>query len=225
MGSGEPLHAHLRSDVKPPLRECACRSLHWCEYAWILLIDTGPSTGTDITEQKSSPVDHVRLPDAQLRGSVGQGYNDWHSVASLALPPRTHKKTLPCYFLRSRTPPPPSLPCLHRRKRNRLKHTRKNASPSSRPCPGKQPWHPHEHRAALNTLGCRSLSEIRAAIPAHCHVRQTWKGLLYLARDLALAALAWKLALHIDPTFRSSYVTHRLTPLVAEVARWGAWLT
>lgn len=74
-------------------------------------------------------------------------------------------------------------------------------------------------------LGYRSLSEIRAAIPTHCHVRQTWKGLLYLVRDLALAALAWKLALHIDPTFRSAYATHRLTPLGAEVVRWGAWLT
>ena len=73
-------------------------------------------------------------------------------------------------------------------------------------------------------LGYRSLSEIRAAIPAHCHVRQTWKGLLYLARDCVLAAIAWKLALYIDPTFRNSYVAHHLTPLGAEAARWAAWL-
>ncbi|KZT74047.1 hypothetical protein DAEQUDRAFT_682821 [Daedalea quercina L-15889] len=69
-----------------------------------------------------------------------------------------------------------------------------------------------------------SLSDIRAAIPAHLHVRKTWKGLLYLARDLVLAAFAWQIALYIDPTFRSSYITHNLTPHIAEVLRWGAWL-
>lgn len=83
--------------------------------------------------------------------------------------------------------------------------------------------HPGAGQRSIS-IGNRSLSEIRAAIPAHCHVRQTWKGLLYLARDLAMAALAWKLALHIDPIFQSSYVAHRLTSLGAEVARWGAWL-
>lgn len=68
-----------------------------------------------------------------------------------------------------------------------------------------------------------TLSEIRAAIPPHLHVRQTWKGLLYLTRDIILAAITWKLGLLIDPTFKSSDAVKTLTPLGAEVARWGAW--
>ncbi|KAH9930829.1 fatty acid desaturase-domain-containing protein [Fomitopsis serialis] len=69
-----------------------------------------------------------------------------------------------------------------------------------------------------------SLSEIRAAIPAHLHVRNTRTGLLYLGRDLAMAALAWRIAVYIDPTFRSTYITHHLTHRGAETMRWCAWL-
>ncbi|TFY64235.1 hypothetical protein EVJ58_g2769 [Rhodofomes roseus] len=67
-----------------------------------------------------------------------------------------------------------------------------------------------------------TLSEIRAAIPAHFHVRKTWKGLLYLARDLAMAAVVWRVALHIDPTFRSEAMLQYLTPHAAETARWDS---
>ncbi|KAF8887319.1 hypothetical protein BD779DRAFT_1662529 [Infundibulicybe gibba] len=50
-----------------------------------------------------------------------------------------------------------------------------------------------------------SLKEIRAAIPAKFFVRDTRRGLLYLARDLLLATVAW------------------LEPIGAELSRWAAW--
>lgn len=69
----------------------------------------------------------------------------------------------------------------------------------------------------------RSLKEIRAAIPSQFFVRDTRKGLLYLARDLLMAAVAWSLATYIDPYFKQSAVAEILTPVGAEVARWSAW--
>ncbi|KAF8065086.1 fatty acid desaturase-domain-containing protein [Lyophyllum atratum] len=68
-----------------------------------------------------------------------------------------------------------------------------------------------------------SLKEIRAAIPAHHFIRDTPRGLLYLARDLLLAAAAWSLATYIDPFFKQASMGELLTPVGAEVARWGAW--
>ncbi|KAF8878856.1 hypothetical protein BD779DRAFT_1553550 [Infundibulicybe gibba] len=46
-----------------------------------------------------------------------------------------------------------------------------------------------------------SLKEIRAAVPAKFFVRDIRRGLLYLARDLLLATVAWSLAAYIDPFF------------------------
>lgn len=54
-------------------------------------------------------------------------------------------------------------------------------------------------------------------------MRDTRKGLLYLARDLLMAAVAWSLATYIDPYFKQSAVAEILTPVGAEVARWSAW--
>ncbi|KII91495.1 hypothetical protein PLICRDRAFT_89777 [Plicaturopsis crispa FD-325 SS-3] len=68
-----------------------------------------------------------------------------------------------------------------------------------------------------------TLAEIRAAIPAHLFVRDTPRGLLFLARDILLAAVAFKLATFIDPHFKGAAVVEQLTPIGAEVARWSAW--
>ncbi|TFK71170.1 delta 12 fatty acid epoxygenase [Pluteus cervinus] len=46
-----------------------------------------------------------------------------------------------------------------------------------------------------------SLKEIRDAIPEQMFVRDTRRGLLYLARDILMAAVAWSLASKIDPLF------------------------
>ncbi|KAJ7141609.1 linoleoyl phosphatidylcholine delta-12 acetylenase [Mycena filopes] len=44
-----------------------------------------------------------------------------------------------------------------------------------------------------------SLKEIRRAIPAHCFRRNTTRSILFLCRDLAMAAALWALAARIDP--------------------------
>jgi len=69
----------------------------------------------------------------------------------------------------------------------------------------------------------RSLKEIRAAIPAELFIRDTRRGLLYLARDILLATAVWSLATNIDPFFKQSVMRETLTPVGAETARWAAW--
>jgi len=68
-----------------------------------------------------------------------------------------------------------------------------------------------------------SLKEIRAAIPPQFFVRDTRRGLLYLARDILLATAAWSLATKIDPIFKQTVMRESLTTLGAEAARWAAW--
>ncbi|KJA16239.1 hypothetical protein HYPSUDRAFT_47552 [Hypholoma sublateritium FD-334 SS-4] len=67
------------------------------------------------------------------------------------------------------------------------------------------------------------LKEIRAAIPPELFVRNTRHGLLYLSRDILMAATAWTLATLIDPYFQSEATRKILTPTGAEVSRWAAW--
>jgi hypothetical protein len=59
----------------------------------------------------------------------------------------------------------------------------------------------------------RSLKEIRATIPTELFVRDTLRGLVYLARDILLAAVMWSLATYIDPFFEQSVMRERLTPV------------
>ncbi|KAF4622605.1 hypothetical protein D9613_009008 [Agrocybe pediades] len=68
-----------------------------------------------------------------------------------------------------------------------------------------------------------SLKEIRAAIPPEFFVRDTLRGLSYLARDILLAAFAWTCATYIDPYFQGAAAKELLTPVGAEVGRWAAW--
>ncbi|KAI0080453.1 hypothetical protein K474DRAFT_1682623 [Panus rudis PR-1116 ss-1] len=69
-----------------------------------------------------------------------------------------------------------------------------------------------------------TIAEIRAAIPARLFVRETERGLAYLARDILLAVIAWRLALHIDPFFRSQIVVGALGAVGTEMVRWVVWL-
>ncbi|EJF61868.1 hypothetical protein DICSQDRAFT_146983 [Dichomitus squalens LYAD-421 SS1] len=68
------------------------------------------------------------------------------------------------------------------------------------------------------------LQEIREAIPSRLFVRDTRRGSAWLALDLLMAAVCWKLAVHIDPIFRSRTAVQLLTPTGAIVARWGCWI-
>jgi hypothetical protein len=47
--------------------------------------------------------------------------------------------------------------------------------------------------------------------------------LLYLARDIILAAACWKAATYIDPYFKSSQVTDTVGKIGGELGRWSAW--
>ncbi|KAG5644192.1 hypothetical protein DXG03_008855 [Asterophora parasitica] len=69
-----------------------------------------------------------------------------------------------------------------------------------------------------------SLKQIREAIPPRLFVREAVKGLSFLGRDLALAALAWSFATYIDPFFTHSEVKIVLTSAGADVLRWSAWI-
>jgi hypothetical protein len=69
----------------------------------------------------------------------------------------------------------------------------------------------------------RSLKDIKATIPERLFVRDTRRGLMYLSRDLILAATAWNFATWIDPYFKASTTKTLLTPVGAQIGRWFAW--
>lgn len=107
----------------------------------------------------------------------------------------------------------------------RLSHpnrTRRMHCPLSPPCLG-ECLTDHIMIASHEESLDRSLKEIRAAIPSHFFIRDTTRGLLYLARDILLAAIAWSLASSIDPYFKSASARNLLTPMGAELFRWSAW--
>jgi hypothetical protein len=69
----------------------------------------------------------------------------------------------------------------------------------------------------------RTWKEIKAVIPAELFVRDTLRGLLYVARDILLAAGAWSIAMNIDLVFKQRVMKEILTPVGAEAARWVSW--
>ncbi|KIP05950.1 hypothetical protein PHLGIDRAFT_107537 [Phlebiopsis gigantea 11061_1 CR5-6] len=69
-----------------------------------------------------------------------------------------------------------------------------------------------------------SIEEVRAAIPARLFKRDTTRGLLYLARDLAMAAIVWRLGMQIDTISVRPAVVGLTGHAGAEVLRWGLWL-
>ena len=70
-----------------------------------------------------------------------------------------------------------------------------------------------------------SMKEIKSAIPPHLFVRSTAWGLVYLTRDLILAATLWKAASFIDPCFDQPDGSHVLKRSMLEAFRWLAWMT
>jgi omega-6 fatty acid desaturase (delta-12 desaturase) len=67
------------------------------------------------------------------------------------------------------------------------------------------------------------MKHIRAAIPTEYFVRDTSRGLLYLARDLTLASCAWCFATNVDPFFQCLVTGELLAPIFCDALRWVAW--
>ncbi|KAJ7679639.1 fatty acid desaturase-domain-containing protein [Mycena rosella] len=68
-----------------------------------------------------------------------------------------------------------------------------------------------------------SLKEIRDAIPARCFSRSTSRSLLYLGRDVSLAATFWALATAIDPFFLELGTNSACPLVVSTTLRLVAW--
>ncbi|THH00510.1 hypothetical protein EW026_g2028 [Hermanssonia centrifuga] len=83
---------------------------------------------------------------------------------------------------------------------------------------------PEEHVTEFQPMTW-SLKEIRAAIPAHLFLRDTFHGLRFLTRDVLLAAVIWKAGTCIDPLCQRAELQVAITGLGAEVVRWIAWST
>ena len=78
-------------------------------------------------------------------------------------------------------------------------------------------------RPLLSVHPCSTLSEVKRAIPPRLFVRQTWRGVMYVARDLVMAAAAWKLATYIDPYTMHSVVRGTIGVVPSLVLRWTCW--
>ncbi|KAI0828162.1 linoleoyl phosphatidylcholine delta-12 acetylenase [Trametes gibbosa] len=70
----------------------------------------------------------------------------------------------------------------------------------------------------------RRLQEIRAAIPSHLFIRETRRGLAWLALDIAMAGCCWRIASFIDPTFTSHAAIQILSSPGATFACWTSWM-
>ncbi|THH16377.1 hypothetical protein EW146_g4264 [Bondarzewia mesenterica] len=69
-----------------------------------------------------------------------------------------------------------------------------------------------------------TLAEIRQAIPLRLFVRNTQRSLMYLLRDLVMAALLWKLVLLFEVCLGSRHATSVFGPIGAQVVRWAIWV-
>jgi hypothetical protein len=88
------------------------------------------------------------------------------------------------------------------------------------------PWYVEKGLEIIMVISeplCRTIEEVRVAIPDELFIRNTVRGVMYLARDSFLAVAAWSLASLIDPYFGRTSTEELFTPIGAEFARLLAW--
>jgi hypothetical protein len=68
------------------------------------------------------------------------------------------------------------------------------------------------------------MKQIRDAIPPHLFIKDTRRGLLYFARDLSMAAFAWKAMMLTEACLTSEDVRQALSPSVAKFSLYAMWL-
>ncbi|KAJ7137561.1 fatty acid desaturase-domain-containing protein [Mycena crocata] len=68
-----------------------------------------------------------------------------------------------------------------------------------------------------------TLRQIRAAIPARCFHRSTFRSLLFLCRDLCMAAMLWILGTAIDPVFLELRTNAEFPWILSETLHWISW--
>ena len=67
-----------------------------------------------------------------------------------------------------------------------------------------------------------TLSEVRAVVPKHLFQKSTFRGLLFVIRDLALVAIFYELAWRIDPFVENANL-HRLPGVALRSLLWCAY--
>ncbi|RDB19026.1 Acyl-lipid omega-3 desaturase (cytochrome b5), endoplasmic reticulum [Hypsizygus marmoreus] len=68
-----------------------------------------------------------------------------------------------------------------------------------------------------------TLSEVHSVVPKHLHERNTFKALLYVARDVICAVIVYKLGWLIDPAARSLVQDYGFSQGVGTAVKWGLW--
>lgn len=70
---------------------------------------------------------------------------------------------------------------------------------------------------------CRSLDEVRKAIPAYLFERSTARAMLYLMRDVAMCLGIAYLASYIEPTALQLQSAGVFSPIMANMFKWALW--
>ncbi|KAF8876349.1 delta-12 fatty acid desaturase [Infundibulicybe gibba] len=68
-----------------------------------------------------------------------------------------------------------------------------------------------------------TLSQVHSVIPKHLHEKNTFKALLYVARDILCATVVYKLGWMIDPVARTLVQDYGVPVSVGAIAKWSLW--
>jgi fatty acid desaturase len=68
-----------------------------------------------------------------------------------------------------------------------------------------------------------TLQEVHSVIPKHLHQKNTFKALLYAARDIICAVVVYKLGWLIEPFAKTLVQEYGLSPHIGTAVKWGLW--